>query len=244
MLEIGCGIGTDAVNFARAGARYTGVELSEVSLALTKQRFAVFGLDGEFYNCNAEHLTTTLGLHGFDLVYSFGVIHHTPNQRAIIEQARQVIRDGGELRIMLYSEHSWKTIMIKAGFDQPEAQAGCPIATPLYTPYDRGADGGLGSLRSSWLNRPTSFPTKSKSTCDTNTRSNPGSRPCRRPCSPRSNGASAGIIWSWQDRFEPVRAQRPNCLDPCPSSVQRCQLVCGGFQLRRIPERLERFPAG
>jgi len=134
VLEIGCGIGTDAVNFASAGARYTGVELSEVSLALTKQRFAVFGLDGEFYNCNAEHLTTTLGRRGFDLVYSFGVIHHTPNQRAVVEQARQVVRDDGELRIMLYSEHSWKAIMIEAGFDQPEAQAGCPIATP----YTRG----------------------------------------------------------------------------------------------------------
>jgi SAM-dependent methyltransferase len=132
VLEIGCGIGTDAVNFARAGARYTSVELSEVSLALTRQRFAAFGLEGEFYRANAEQLTEVLGRRGFDLVYSFGVIHHTPDQRAVIAQARQVIGDDGELRIMLYARDSWKAIMIDEGLDQPEAQAGCPIAT-LYS---------------------------------------------------------------------------------------------------------------
>jgi SAM-dependent methyltransferase len=129
VLEIGCGIGTDAVNFARAGADYTGVELSTVSLALTRRRFEIFGLSGSFHNCNAERLTEAVGRHSFDLVYSFGVIHHTPDPRAVIEEARQVIRDDGELRIMLYARNSWKAIMIEAGFEQPEAQAGCPIAT-------------------------------------------------------------------------------------------------------------------
>ncbi len=129
VLEIGCGIGTDAINFARAGADYTAVEVSEVSLALTRKRFDTFGLKGSFFNANAEQLATVVGQRGFDLVYSFGVIHHTPNQRAVIAQARQVIRPDGELRIMLYAKNSWKAVMIDAGFDQPEAQAGCPIAT-------------------------------------------------------------------------------------------------------------------
>jgi 2-polyprenyl-3-methyl-5-hydroxy-6-metoxy-1,4-benzoquinol methylase len=129
VLEVGCGIGTDAINFARAGANYTGVELSEVSLALTRKRFQLYGLQGTFHNCNAEQLTSALGPEPFDLVYSFGVIHHTPDQRAVIEQIRQVIRNDGELRIMLYAKYSWKSVMIDAGFDQPEAQSGCPIAT-------------------------------------------------------------------------------------------------------------------
>src|SRR5215472_10608111 len=79
VLEIGCGIGTDAVNFVRAGADYTAIEVSDVSLALTRKRFEVFGLEGTFFNANAEELASVVGRRGFDLVYSFGVIHHTPD---------------------------------------------------------------------------------------------------------------------------------------------------------------------
>jgi SAM-dependent methyltransferase len=128
VLEIGCGIGTDAVNFARHGAEYTGVDLSDVSLALAQQRFQAFGLAGDLFPHNAEHLHRVLPEQSFDLVYSFGVIHHTPRPRAVIENARRLIRSDGELRIMLYARNSWKAIMIDEGLDQPEAQSGCPIA--------------------------------------------------------------------------------------------------------------------
>jgi ubiquinone/menaquinone biosynthesis C-methylase UbiE len=128
VLEIGCGLGTDATNFARAGADYTGVELSEESLKLAKKRFEVFGLNGRFFQGNAEEVDQVVPEGGFDLVYSFGVIHHTVNPRKVIEAARRVISDDGELRIMLYNKKSWKDAMIRAGFDQPEAQSGCPIA--------------------------------------------------------------------------------------------------------------------
>lgn len=128
VLEIGCGIGTDAVNFARAGAEYTGVELSEVSLDLAKRRFELFGLDGTFVQANAEALDQHVRRASFDLVYSFGVIHHTPDPDAVLRQARRAIRPDGEFRLMLYARDSWKDCMIEAGFDQPEAQSGCPIA--------------------------------------------------------------------------------------------------------------------
>jgi SAM-dependent methyltransferase len=128
VLEIGCGIGTDAVNFARAGASYTGVELSEVSLDLARRRFEVFGLTGNLIHGNAEILDGQVEPNSFDLIYSFGVIHHTPNPRAVVETARRTIRDDGELRIMVYARNSWKAAMIDAGLDQPEAQSGCPIA--------------------------------------------------------------------------------------------------------------------
>ena len=135
VLEIGCGIGTDAVSFARAGAEYTGVDLSDVSLAMARRRFEVFGLDGQLFCHNAEQLDVVLPPASFDLVYSFGVIHHTPQPRAVIECARRLVKPDGELRIMLYARHSWKAIMIEEGFDQPEAQSGCPIAL-TYTPED------------------------------------------------------------------------------------------------------------
>jgi 2-polyprenyl-3-methyl-5-hydroxy-6-metoxy-1,4-benzoquinol methylase len=128
VLEIGCGLGTDAANFARHGAEYSAVELSDASLELAKKRFEVFGLNGRLVQGNAEEVDRLLAGSRFDLIYSFGVIHHTPNPRAVIESARRLIASDGELRIMLYAKNSWKSIMIDAGLDQPEAQSGCPIA--------------------------------------------------------------------------------------------------------------------
>ncbi len=133
VLEIGCGIATDGVNFARAGALYTAVDLSPASLQIAKRRFAVYGLKGRFLEGNAERLGEIVGAGGFDLIYSFGVIHCTPDQRAVVAEARKLIAAEGELRIMVYARNSWKAIMIEAGLDQPEAQGGCPLAT-LYTP--------------------------------------------------------------------------------------------------------------
>ena len=128
VLEIGCGIGTMAKNFAAHGADYTGVELSGESLALTRQRFEVYDLPGTFYNCNAEHLTESVPVEAYDLVFTWGVIHHSPNPGRILEQARSYMRSGTTLKVMVYASNSWKNYMIEAGMDQPEAQWGCPIA--------------------------------------------------------------------------------------------------------------------
>lgn len=128
VLEVGCGIGTAAASFAKAGADYTAVELSEESLKLAKQRFECLGLQGCFYLGNAESLTSFLPEQEFDLVYSFGVIHHSPNPSKIVSSIQRYMHNDSEFRLMLYAENSWKNIMIKSGFDQPEAQSGCPIA--------------------------------------------------------------------------------------------------------------------
>ncbi|WCL53049.1 class I SAM-dependent methyltransferase [Gimibacter soli] len=128
VLEIGCGIGTDAVNFVRNGADYTAVELSSESLDITRKRFELFGLDGRLLEGNAEQLSELLGGETFDLIYSFGVLHHTPSPERAIGEIRKLIKPDGELRIMLYARNSWKAAMIEEGLDQPEAQFGCPVA--------------------------------------------------------------------------------------------------------------------
>jgi len=130
VLEVGCGIGTDTINFARAGAQVTAVDLSTESLAVAKQRAEVFGLKDRitFHQADAERLSATVPVERYDLVYSFGVIHHTPNPPRAAAEIRKYMDAASELRLMVYAKNSWKNIMIEAGFDQPEAQSGCPVA--------------------------------------------------------------------------------------------------------------------
>jgi len=126
VLEIGCGIGSDAEEFAKAGAEYVGIDLSEQSIALSQNRFKVLELEGEFHVKDASKSFSDLGQ--FDLVYSYGVIHHFPGIDTIIENVKEVLVPGGEFRFMVYAKNSWKYAMIQKGLDQFEAQAGCPYA--------------------------------------------------------------------------------------------------------------------
>jgi ubiquinone/menaquinone biosynthesis C-methylase UbiE len=140
VLEIGCGIGTDSINFVRNGAKLTIIEFSEKSLDVCKTRFKVFGLDAEFYLGNVEKLDEVLSPCKFDLIYSFGVIHHTPNPQKAFEQIVKYMEDSTELRIMLYSKISFKMIQmmfennvrdlndVELIRNNAEAQYGCPVA--------------------------------------------------------------------------------------------------------------------
>lgn len=129
VLEIGCGIGTDAVSFVRNGADYVGVELSEVSVELARRRFDVLGLNGQFFVANVEELSTSAIPTGpYDLIYAFGVIHHTVDPSRALSELRKFASEETELRIMLYAKNSYKALLIEEGFDQPEAQDHCPIA--------------------------------------------------------------------------------------------------------------------
>lgn len=126
ILEIGCGIGTDAVEFAKNGADYVGIDLSSESIELSEKRFKVYNLPGKFYQLDAAEDLSFLGK--FDLVYSFGVIHHYPNVEKIIDNVKNILHPDGIFRFMVYSENSWKYAMIKKKLDQFEAQANCPYA--------------------------------------------------------------------------------------------------------------------
>lgn len=105
VLEIGCGLGSDAEQFARNGALYSGIDLTETSIEMCRRRFAVQGLAGTFRVADAERLP--FADECFDLVYSHGVIHHTPNTEAAVAEIRRVLRPGGRAIVMLYHRNSW-----------------------------------------------------------------------------------------------------------------------------------------
>lgn len=147
VLEIGCGIGTDTISFARAGAQVTAVDLSDKSMELACTRAAVFGLQDRIRFCpgNAEQLSAFVPVESYDLIYSFGVIHHTPHPEAVLEQLRQYTRPGTTIKIMVYHRRSYKVgwILMTEGkwqfWELPElvaknseAQTGCPV-TYTYT---------------------------------------------------------------------------------------------------------------
>ncbi|MGB6199381.1 MAG: methyltransferase domain-containing protein [Candidatus Acidiferrales bacterium] len=149
VLEIGCGIGTDTINFARHGAQVTSVDLSEKSIELARQRTVVYGVQDrvQFYRGNAEELTGFVPVAPYDLIYSFGVIHHTPHPDRVLEALRAYAQPGTTVKIMVYHRRSWKVlgILLGEGYGRfwklpelvaknSEAQIGCPIT---YT-YSRG----------------------------------------------------------------------------------------------------------
>jgi SAM-dependent methyltransferase len=130
VLEIGCGIGTDAEQFARHGADYVGIDISETSLDICRQRFEVLELPGQFIKANLldDDFSFRDELGQFDLVYSYGVIHHFPRIYDHIRVISELVRSHGEFRFMVYAKNSWKYAMIQKGLDQFEAQAECPYA--------------------------------------------------------------------------------------------------------------------
>jgi ubiquinone/menaquinone biosynthesis C-methylase UbiE len=105
LLEIGVGVGTDFIRFARAGAVCTGVDLTEHAVALVRRRLELEGLPGDVLQADAERLPFPDG--AFDRVYSWGVLHHTPDTERAIAEALRVLAPGGTACIMLYSRHSW-----------------------------------------------------------------------------------------------------------------------------------------
>ena len=116
LLEIGFGTGTDLLQFARAGALVTGVDLTPRSIDIARRRFDVYGQRGEFLIGDGEHLS--FPDESFDVVYSFGVLHHTPDTVRAIKEIHRVLRPRGKAIVMLYHRGSlfyWGGLIFKHG---------------------------------------------------------------------------------------------------------------------------------
>jgi SAM-dependent methyltransferase len=181
LLEIGVGLGTDFVRFARAGAVVTGVDLTEHAVTLTRRRLELEGLAGELLVADAENLP--FPDRSFERVYSWGVLHHTPDTARAVREAIRVLAPNGRLTVMVYNRISWVAIGLWArrallrgrpwqslshvlahhlesdgtkGYTQSEARAMFAGLADLRvdvvpTPYDRSMAGPLARLAPSRL---------------------------------------------------------------------------------------------
>jgi SAM-dependent methyltransferase len=113
VLDVGCGVATDGVRFARAGARYTGIDQSPSARQLARRRFELEGLDAAIVEGTAASLP--FADESFDLVWSHGVIHHMPSTDQAVAEFRRVLRPGAAAVVMLYHRHSLNYVVTIMG---------------------------------------------------------------------------------------------------------------------------------
>lgn len=104
LLEVGCGLGTDLLQFARGGAHVHGIDLTHHGAGLTKKRLELYGFSGALSVADSE--TLPFADNSFDFVYSWGVIHHTPDTERAAQEIMRVCKPGGKVLVMIYHTRS------------------------------------------------------------------------------------------------------------------------------------------
>ena len=110
VLEIGVGMGADYLEWLKAGAVATGVDLSLASLDRASRRCELAGHPPDLGVADAEHLP--FADNTFDVVYSYGVMHHSPDTAPCLRETWRVLKPAGQARIMLYHHPSLTGAML------------------------------------------------------------------------------------------------------------------------------------
>lgn len=111
ILEIGVGMGTDFLQWNRVGAKAMGIDLTAEAISQTSTRLSLYGFSVEDKLRQADAENLPFPDNTFDLVYSWGVIHHSPDTRKALEEITRVMRPGGEGKIMIYNKWSAVAVM-------------------------------------------------------------------------------------------------------------------------------------
>ncbi|MBM3245317.1 MAG: class I SAM-dependent methyltransferase [Candidatus Omnitrophica bacterium] len=115
ILEVGCGMGADSRYIARKGSSITSLDLSYDNVHFSLKGMEVLGLKGKGVNADAENLP--FKDNSFDTVYSFGVLHHTPDTQKAINEVYRVLKPNGEAVIMLYHKgYAYYALLLLHGY--------------------------------------------------------------------------------------------------------------------------------
>ena len=139
VLEIGVGNGSHAQLLARYAKSFSGIDLTEYAARSTAERLRVFGLRGNVQRMDAERLQ--FPDNSFDVIWSWGVIHHSSNTRKILEEIRRVLRPGGEAYVMVYHRTLWEYYIQGAMLALLSGQLFKPGA--LHSSIQRRTDGAM-----------------------------------------------------------------------------------------------------
>jgi ubiquinone/menaquinone biosynthesis C-methylase UbiE len=157
VLEVGCGIGTDLVRFARGGAHVTGIDLATQSISLAQSNFELHGLEGQadLRVGNGEALPFEDAR--FDVTYAHGVLQYTHDARRMVEECRRVLAPGGLAIFMVYNRVSWLNAMstvMGVGLEHADA----PVLKKYSIPEFQRLLHGFSDIRI----EPERFPVKSR----------------------------------------------------------------------------------
>lgn len=120
VLEVGCGAGYDAYMFCKNGADYTGIDLTPQNIPLTQKHLSYYDLSARIMQMDATKISFQ---EKFDLVYSFGVLHHIPDISAALQSINNVMADDGSFYCVIYNKNSvfywgnlFLTWIVRGGF--------------------------------------------------------------------------------------------------------------------------------
>jgi SAM-dependent methyltransferase len=156
LVEIGCGIGTDLVRFAKGGAHVLGVDLSETAIRLARRNLEVHGFPPDRFVIG-DGSRLPLPDQSVDVFYAHGVLQYAADPRGIVTEAQRVLRPGGTAIFMVYNRVSWLMAMskvMKVALEHQDAPGLRMYSIPEYRELLRG----FGSVEII----PERFPVKSR----------------------------------------------------------------------------------
>ncbi len=148
VLDVGCGQGIDLIGFARGEAHVTGIDLTPRHVQLAREHLTALNLDAHVVEGDAESMQFEDA--SFDRVSSNGVLHHTPDIRAALQEIYRVLRPGGTVRLLLYNKrslHYWLQQVLWRGLREGRLRREGSMAAVLSDGVERSSIGARPLVR-------------------------------------------------------------------------------------------------